>query len=222
MRYLNRPSNDPRKYYTIFLEFGVIGSLLIFIVATKINFTPSDGEYTPKVDQQEIIKMEEVGKTEQTKRTPPPPAPKVPEEVPNNTILEEEIIEIDADFSLNETLELPDPPKDMPKEGEEEEEDFFIAVEQMPELIGSLSDLKSNVVYPETARKAEIQGIVVVQFIVNEKGEVVNPRIIRGIGAGCDEEAIRVAKMAQFKPGMQRGEPVRVQYSMPFRFILKE
>lgn len=221
MRQSNRPSNDLRKYYTIFLEFGVIGSLLIFIIATKINFTPSEGEYTPKIEQQEVVKMEEVVKTEQTERPPPPPAPKVPVEVPNSSIIEEEILDIDADFSINETLEIPDPPKEMPKQNEEEEEDFFIAVEQMPELIGSLSELKSNVVYPETARKAEIQGIVVVQFIVNEKGEIENPRVIRGIGGGCDEEAIRVTKMAKFKPGKQRGEPVRVQYSMPFRFILK-
>jgi len=221
MKSLNKSPNHLKKYYTIFLEVGIIGSLLIFIIATNINFTPSDEEYTPTVEKQEVITMEEVVKTEQTERPPPPPTPKVPVEVPNSAVIEEEILDINADFSLNETLEIPDPPKEMPKK-QEEEEDFFVAVEQMPELIGSLSELKSNVQYPETARKAEIQGIVVVQFIVNEKGEVEKPRVIRGIGGGCDEEAIRVTKMAEFKPGKQRGEPVRVQYSMPFRFILKE
>ena len=65
-----------------------------------------------------------------------------------------------------------------------------------------------------------IEGRVTVQFIVNEKGEPTNPRVIRGIGGGCDEEALRLVKQARFKPGMQRGVPVRVQYSLPIVFRL--
>jgi len=56
--------------------------------------------------------------------------------------------------------------------------------------------------------------------VVDEKGNVVNPKIVRGIGGGCDEEALRVIKQAEFRPGTQRGRPVKVQYTLPINFQL--
>lgn len=103
-----------------------------------------------------------------------------------------------------------------------ESEDAFTVVEQMPELIGGLVPLQASIQYPEMARRAGIEGRVYVQFVVNEEGDVENPRVIRGIGGGCDEEALRVVREAKFEPGMQRGEPVRVAYSLPFVFRLGE
>ena len=90
----------------------------------------------------------------------------------------------------------------------------------MPSLKGGLSDLQKKVRYPEMARRAGIEGRVTVQFIVGIDGSIENPRVIRGIGGGCDEEAIRVVQSAKFTPGMQRGRPVRVQYSLPIVFRL--
>tara|TARA_R100001143_G_scaffold63581_1_gene72399 strand:+ start:2729 stop:4672 length:1944 start_codon:yes stop_codon:yes gene_type:complete len=104
----------------------------------------------------------------------------------------------------------------------DEEKDFFVVVEKMPELIGGLESLASQIQYPEMARRAGIEGRVFVQFIVNEEGEVEHPRIIRGIGGGADEEALRVVRQAKFTPGVQRGKPVRVQYALPFNFKLPE
>ncbi len=213
---------DLKKYHTILLELGMIGSLLIFILATNMPLSSSGDGYIPEVSQQEVITMEDIVKTEQTERPPAPPVPKVPVEVPNSTVLEEEILDIDAEFQINEALEIPEPPRSIDMNEEAEEEDFFVAVEQMPELIGSLAELKSNLEYPKAALAAEIEGTVVIQFIVSAKGEVVNPKVIRGIGGGCDEEAIRVTRLAKFVPGRQRGVPVRVQYSIPYRFILKK
>ena len=92
----------------------------------------------------------------------------------------------------------------------------------MPELIGSLGELQRRIAYPEKARMAGIDGLVVVQFIVNKKGEVEDPNVIRGIGGDCDEEALRVVRTAKFIPGKQRGEPVRVRYSVPIFYILKD
>ncbi|MFH5833035.1 TonB family protein [Halalkalibaculum sp. DA3122] len=100
------------------------------------------------------------------------------------------------------------------------EKEFFVVVEQMPELKGGLTSLQQCVNYPEEARRAGIEGRVIVQFIVNEQGNVESPQIIRGIGGGADEEAIRCVKTAQFEPGKQRGNPVRVQYSLPITFKL--
>ncbi|SMO72792.1 TonB family protein [Fodinibius sediminis] len=100
------------------------------------------------------------------------------------------------------------------------QEDFFVAVEQMPRLIGGLGELQTKINYPEEAREAGDQGRVIIRFIVNEEGEVENPEIIRGVSESLDQEALRVVKQAKFKPGRQRGQPVRVQYSLPMIFRL--
>ena len=103
-----------------------------------------------------------------------------------------------------------------------ENEDYFVVVEEMPELIGGLRQLQTQIRYPEMARRAGIQGRVFIQFIVDEQGDVIHPRVIRGIGGGADEEALRVVRQAKFTPGIQRGQPVRVQYSLPIYFRLPE
>lgn len=99
-------------------------------------------------------------------------------------------------------------------------EEYYVAVEKMPELVGGLAGLQQKITYPELAKKAGIEGRVIVQFIVDKEGNVENPQVIKGIGSGCDEEALRVVKEAKFKPGTQRGEPVRVQYSLPISYRL--
>jgi len=211
-----------RKYYTIFLELGIISSLLIFIAASKIRIQSSQDNELSLVTNREVVKMEDVIKTKQEKRPPAPPRPQVPVAVPNDEIVQEEIPNINAEFQFNEPLEIPAPPKQIEVKEDKEKEDFFIAVEQMPKLKGGLKELQSKVVYPEMAQMAGIEGRVIVQFIVNKKGEVENPKVIRGIGGGCDKEALRVAKLAKFVPGRQRGVPVRVRYSLPIMFILQK
>lgn len=106
-------------------------------------------------------------------------------------------------------------------EDEKEEEQFYVAVENMPQLKGGLAALQSKIEYPEMAKKAGVQGRVIVEFIVNKEGQPENPRVARGIGGGCDKEALRVIKQAEFKPGQQDGEPVRVKYSLPLTFSLQ-
>ncbi|MDR8393131.1 TonB family protein [Aliifodinibius sp. S!AR15-10] len=100
------------------------------------------------------------------------------------------------------------------------ENEFFVVVEQMPELKGGLQALQQCIQYPEQARKAGIEGRVIVQFIVDEQGRVDNPTVVRGIGGGADEESLRCVKQMEFEPGKQRGNPVRVQYSLPVTFKL--
>lgn len=207
---------DLKKYYTIFWELGLIAALLIFIAAAKVNL------HSPKSDvdltnEQEVVEMEEVIQTKQIEKPPPPPRPPVPVEVPNDEVLEDQVINIDAELNFDDPLDLPPPPEG----DEDQEEDFFVVVENMPELIGGLAALQKDIRYPEMARKAGIEGRVIVQFIVNEEGKVEDPRVIRGIGGGCDEEALRAVKNALFKPGRQRGKPVRVQYSLPVIFKLQ-
>ena len=75
--------------------------------------------------------------------------------------------------------------------------------------------------YPEIAKKAGVEGRVYLQFVVDEQGNVHDPIVTRGIGAGCDEEAIRAIREAKFKPGKQRGKAVKVKMSLPITFKLK-
>ncbi|SMO71518.1 energy transducer TonB [Fodinibius sediminis] len=213
-----KPEADLRKYYTLFWEVGMIVALLLFIVAMKVDFR-SEQEEVNLIQEQEVVEMEEVIQTQQQEQPPPPPKPQVPVEVPNDEIIEDQEINLDADLSLNEPLEMPPPPA--AEEEEDSEEDFFVAVEQMPELIGGLAELQGKINYPERARRAGIEGRVIVQFIVTEDGSVEDPKVIRGIGGGCDEEALRVVRQAKFKPGRQRGNPVRVQYSLPIIYRLQ-
>jgi TonB family protein len=101
-----------------------------------------------------------------------------------------------------------------------QQNDFYVAVEQMPKLIGGLRDLQTKITYPEEAKEAGEEGRVIIKFIVNEQGNVEDPKIIRGVSESLDQEALRVVKQAKFKPGKQSGEPVRVQYSLPMVFRL--
>lgn len=95
-------------------------------------------------------------------------------------------------------------------------------VEQMPTFDGSLEDyLQKNLRYPEMARESGVQGKVILEFIVNEEGEVSAIKLERGIGGGCDEEAIRVVKnMPRWHPGKQNGRAVNVLMTLPVVFSL--
>lgn len=209
------PKADLKRSYTIYLEGGLIIALLFMITAVKVTLVAEPPKPVP-IDQQEIVEMEEVIQTKQIETPPPPPRPPVPVEVPNDEIIEDEIINLDAELDLDAPMDLPPPPP-----AQEEEEDFFVVVEQMPELDGGMGKLQQSVKYPEMARRAGIEGRVTIQFIVNEKGNVENARVVRGIGGGCDEEALKAVEKAKFQPGMQRGRPVRVQYALSINFRLE-
>ena len=208
---------DLRRSYNVYLQLGLIVALLSFIGLVRINLY-SEPPSPPPIEEQEEVVMEEVIQTKQIETPPPPPRPPVPVEVPNDEIIEDEILDLDTELDLGDMFELPPPP---PPRDDEPEDDFFVVVEQMPQLRGGLGALQRKVSYPEMARRAGIEGRVTVQFIVNEQGRVENPRVIRGIGGGCDEAALEAVKDAKFTPGMQRGRPVRVQYSLPIVFRLQ-
>lgn len=104
------------------------------------------------------------------------------------------------------------------KAPEEEEPTFFVAVEQMPELIGGLAQLQGKIKYPDIAKRVGVEGKVLVQALVDENGDVVSVKTLKGIGAGCDEEAMNAVKNSKFVPGKQRGKNVRVQVTIPIVF----
>jgi TonB family protein len=106
------------------------------------------------------------------------------------------------------------------------ENEVFTVVEQMPEYSGGNNAMNafiaSNISYPQNAKENGIQGTVYVSFLVDETGAVGNAKVIRGIGNGCDEEALRVVKMMpKWKPGKQSGKNVKVSFTLPIKFALK-
>lgn len=105
--------------------------------------------------------------------------------------------------------------------------DVFNRVEKMPEFPGGgkamFKYLATELKYPEEARDLRIQGAVYVAFTVDTNGSIVDALVMRGIGGGCDEEALRVVNgMPRWEPGMQNGEAVKTKYRMPIRFLLNE
>lgn len=101
-----------------------------------------------------------------------------------------------------------------------EQQEEFRVIESMPEPVGGMAAIFENLTYPETARRAGIEGRVIVQFTVDEQGNVVNPEVVRGIGGGCDEAAIDAIKAVEWTPGTQYGEPVSTEFNLPVTFRL--
>jgi len=105
--------------------------------------------------------------------------------------------------------------------------ELFTVVEDMPEYVGGMNAfyqyIASEIEYPSEARQTGIQGKVFVQFVVEKDGSITDVQVIKGIGGGCDDEAVRVVENSSaFKPGKQRGKPVRVRMVMPITFQVNE
>ena len=106
------------------------------------------------------------------------------------------------------------------------EPEFYMHVEQMPEFGSGINELmeylSDRITYPDLARSSGIEGTVVIQFVINPKGQVTNVTLVRGIGGGCDEVAMKiVSNMPDWSPGQQQGRAVPVKMTLPIKFNLK-
>ena len=118
-----------------------------------------------------------------------------------------------------------DPDQLLPPEVEEQrdfEEDpaFYLSVEVMPEPIGGMKAIYKKVYYPANARKNNIEGTVLVRVFIDRDGEVLEAQVIEGLGYGCDESARMAIFYHRFKPGLQRGQRIKVQMDIPIEFKL--
>ena len=142
--------------------------------------------------------------------------------VRNDSVDEPYLLEGDVMVTLPDNYSYVFEPKE-----DENRPGVYIVVEQMPEFPGGDKGfhqfIADNVKYPAEAKEKGIRGIVYVNFIVEPDGSVSDIKVLRGIGSGCDEEAVRVVEsMPKFKPGMQNGEAVRVSYTVPVIFRLED
>jgi protein TonB len=198
---------------TIVFEAALSFSLLVVIAGFR--FFPALPKSKPAVTMsRETVSVEDIEITRQIDRPPPPPRPPVPIEAPSDEVL------ADVDFASTEIDLAATVAPSPPRQEEEDEEEYFVAVEEMPQLIGGVKGLMRNLVYPELAIRAGIQGRVYVLAYINERGEVDRAEVVRGIGGGCDEAALQAVKKSKFTPGKQRGRPIKVRMSIPVDFRL--
>lgn len=214
-----------KKQY--FFQLGVIISLGLVLLAFEWKTTDAGGVKLI-MGKAGIIEEEMVEITVQKKKQPEMPKPllikKIVVETDELKIDEEDLI-IDAE---NNADALNDPEYRGYDEPDREaaEAQPFIVVEQMPSFPCGEAELfrflGKAMKYPEMARDANIHGTVYVEFVIDPKGSVTNVQVIRGIGGGCDDEAIRViCIMPTWNPGKQRGKAVPVRMSIPVHFKLK-
>ncbi len=177
-----------------------------------------------------VIEEEMIPITEQPEQVAPPP-PVAPPAVPETlTIVEDNVDVEETDIASTEdvgqVVEVKYQPQAVEEE-EPEEQTIFEVVENMPEFpnggqAGLMQYLSKNIKYPTISQEQGTQGRVTCQFVVNKDGSIVDVKVIRGVDPYLDKEAIRViSSMPKWKPGMQRGKPVRVKYTVPVMFRLQ-
>ena len=210
----------------MFTQIGLIISLLIAWGVFEVK-VKADREIDESLLNREIVMDEEMVEiTKQEEQKPQPveqPQQTTQLEIVDDNV-ETEDININAEVEQNEVIEEYVAPEVVEEEVTEQE--IFQIVEEMPAFPGGEAKLMEyvgkNIKYPQIARETGIQGRVFIGFVVEPDGSVSNVKLLRGIGGGCDEEAMRVVKsMPKWKPGKQRGKAVRVSYQIPVFFKLQ-
>lgn len=222
------PSVDLNRQSGMFFNFGLIVTLLLLIYTFEMKFydsleTIDLGQLEDEFEEQIDIPVTSM---------PPPPAPVLqqPEivEVKDDQVIKNEI-EVNLDVEVQEET-VPDVPVKIdapppPPPVEEKEEEVFFVVENPAEPEGGFEGfykyVAKEIEYPKQARRMGVEGRVIVQVVIDKDGSIVEPKILKGIGSGCDEEAVRVLlKSPKWKPGKQRGRAVKVKVTVPIIFKL--
>ena len=198
------------------IEISLILVLLLIIAAFK--FAP-DTQKTEMIKEngQELFFVSDITPSRQIQQ-PPPPRPPVLVETASADQMEDIILsstEIDENDPVPVINHPPEPPKD--------NDEFvpFAELESEPSIVGGIESLIKKIHYTELARRAEIEGTVVIEIIINKKGDVEDAKIIRSLNSGLDEIALQAVKSTRFIPGMQRDKPVKVKMTIPIKFKLR-
>jgi len=203
--------------------------LILAILFVAFEWSERDMKVTTDTGIAEVVFEEEmIPITEQEQKvTPPPPeAPKVEEVleiVENDANVEESTIQASDDMDKAVEIKYVAP---VVEEEDPEEQQIFQIVEEMPEFPGGMAEclkfLAKNLKYPTIAQENGVQGRVIIQFVVNKDGSIVEPVVARGVDPYLDKEALRVVStMPKWKPGKQLGKAVRVKYTVPVTFKLQ-
>ena len=222
------PKADLEGKKTSNLLIGAILTLSVLFIG--FEWSERDKKVTTDTGIETLVFEEEIipiTEQEQPKQAPPPPeAPKVEEVLEimdNDSEVEESTIQASDDTQA--AVEVKYTPVEVEEE-EVEEQQIFQVVEEMPEFPGGMGEcmkfLSKNIKYPTISQENGVQGRVIVQFVVNRDGSIVDPVVVRGVDPYLDKEALRViSNMPKWKPGKQRGKAVRVKYTVPVMFRLQ-
>lgn len=183
-----------------------------------------------EVADTDFLIEDEIEIQQTTQETPPPPPPPEIQTVEELVIVDDdkevESVEINTEDDKDQEIVI-QAPVEVKQDTEEDVDVVFVVVETMPEFPGGqqalFKYLSENVKYPVIAQENGIQGRVICQFVVNKDGAIVEVEVVRSGGdPSLDKEAVRVIKsMPKWKPGKQRGKPVRVKYTVPVNFRLQ-
>ncbi len=220
---------DLENKKNVFFMLGLVVALGVILLAfewtTKATKAESLGSVQAQEVEEEIIP---ITREQEVKPPPPPPPPKVVEVlniVDNNVKIEDELEIEDTEADKATIVDVAPVIKAQAEEEEEEAQVFFI-VEDMPEFPGGELALRKYIAnaikYPVIAQENGIQGKVYVTFVVDKDGSISDAKIARGVDPSLDKEALRVVgTLPKWKPGKQRGKPVRVSYTVPINFVLQ-
>ncbi|MEQ8926340.1 MAG: TonB family protein [Fulvivirga sp.] len=220
------PEKELRNKQGLFFNMGLLIALTLCVAAFEYKVE----EKIVHVPELEVDKIDLYLPPITEHKIPEPPKPKL--KMPDPTRVKAAPPDPKEFEPLLEPLKKNESPNDLLGEPhfidimpDEEPDEPFLIVEEMPEPLGGMNEflkfIGKNLKYPSKARKMDIEGKVYVQFIVNEVGELVDIEIIKGIGSGCDEEVLRLlAKAPKWNPGKQRGVPVKVKTVLPIEFRL--
>lgn len=225
MELKKNPKVDLEKKRSLFFQIGLTVALALILFAFELKIMPNNKntfvtESAGKIEEEiiPITKQEEI-------KTPPPPPPAVTdvlEIVEDNKEITNEVevenTEADANTEIQAIVEVQ-------QEEENEEVVNFYVIEEKPEFPGGEAAMfqwiSKNIKYPEIAKENGVQGKVFVQFVIDKEGKVTDVQVIRGVDPSLDKEAVRVIKsMPAWKPGKQRGKPVKVSFQLPINFKL--
>lgn len=222
------PKADLENKRSTFVQIGLVISLGLCLLAFKWTSRVEKAASLGSVAQQEVEdEIIPITRQEEVKPPPPPPPPKVVEVlniVDDKTDIEEELDIEDTEADDKTVIDVA--PIIQQEEEKAEESQVFFIVEDMPEFPGgelALRKFIANAIkYPVIAQENGIQGKVYVNFVVDKDGSITNAKIARGVDPSLDKEALRVVNsLPKWKPGMQRGKPVKVSYTVPISFVLQ-
>ena len=214
---------DIHRLSGLFFQLGLVVSLAMVVIA--FEWRSSDDGSTVDLGSLEETFEDIIDIPNTIQPPPPPPVIQQPQiiEVPDEEEIEEEI-EVNLDIEITEETIIEELVfEDAPEE--EVADEVFTIVEENPLPVGGLMAfyryVATNLAYPEIARRMGIEGNVFIEFVVEKDGAITAVRSLKGIGAGCDEEAVKVINNApKWRPGKQRGKPVRVRIVLPIHFRL--
>lgn len=220
-------ANLESKKLTLVLV-GLCFALAAHYIAFEWTQYEQEAETGEIADGGDIILEEEIVPiTMPEKKTVPPPPQAVTQAEVLNIVEDDAEIEETTIVSAEDQAEFVEITDDVPivVEEIEKEEEIFQVVENQPEFPGGMAALmeylKKNMKYPTICQEQGIQGRVIVQFVVNSDGSIVDPQVVKPVNPYLDKEALRVVStMPKWKPGEQRGKKVRVRFTLPVTFRL--